>query len=255
MARILVCLPVYKAHDLERFRKTEKRLPLPLGLTHPATEAAFYRTVEVLKNEGHQLGIAWQYGCGQIDQVRAHLFGQYLKARDAVRFDYLWLLDADIAWQPEDVLRILGHHRGVVGATYPLKNEDGRVRGCHAGRFLAGEKIRGDGLLKVQYLAGGFIFLKDSVVQALIDSYPDRRFLINPPAEQIPTYALWTPFLVDRPGWDHIEPGARENLSEDYAFCERLAAIGYDRWLDTRVHLQHWDAERNYMLPEEELAA
>ena len=36
-----------------------------------------------------------------------------------------------------------------------------------------------------------------------------------------------------------IDPHSRRLLSEDYAFCRRAQAIGYDVWMDLTADLQH----------------
>lgn len=249
--RIAVGLPVYKPYDVELYDRSKTGpLALPPGLAHPATFESFYKTVEALRGSV-DFSLFKLVGCGCLDQARAILLGDYLALREQMSLDYYWMLDADLSWEPEDLMALLLRDKDLVGATYPIKTSEAAARGQSAGRGLVGEHPKG-GLLKVQYLAGGFMLLKDEALYRMCHAHRHLAFRNNPPAFTR-SIALWATCFAPAPeAWN--TPGEKELLSEDYAFCARASDAGIDRWLDMNIRLAHWQGDTPYLLPVENAA-
>jgi hypothetical protein len=161
---------------------------------------------------------------------------------------HLMFIDADMGFEPMHVGRLLDFDGDVAAGMYPLKqiNWDApaierAVGGEHigtsalryVGAFCEGEalKVR-DGFATAQYAGTGFMLIKRAAVERMIEAYPETRYLSahNQARPSPNSYALFDTL---------IHPQTGEYLSEDYAFCHRLRAIGGEVWLDTDSCLVH----------------
>jgi len=173
------------------------------------------------------------------------------------RFTHLMWIDSDIGFKGSDVVRLLLADRPVVAGVYPLKTDgwpsEGLPEALAAGTTKADFRERfarypanafsgalepdESGFLDVIDAPTGFMLIKREVFLKLASSFPEIQY---------------RPDLVDRP--DHntrktaklhhaffdtmIDPQGIY-LSEDYAFCRRIAAIGITPAIDTRSNLTH----------------
>jgi len=176
--------------------------------------------------------------------------------------DYLLFIDADIEFEPTDVLRLIIHDKDVVVGAYPLKainyNNIENVAlpakdlsesvteyvinfdfDSKEDRATGSIKLHGD-LVKVKDAGTGFMMIRREVLEEMIDAYKDevsyikdnKDLMPDGTVQNIPTeqYALFDTI---------IEPETRRYLSEDYTFCRRWQALGGKIWLDTKIVLNH----------------
>jgi hypothetical protein len=182
-----------------------------------------------------------------ITRSRNTLVAKFLDAETAT---HLLFVDADIAFEVEQVVRMLRFDRDVVAGMYPLKTiqwDAGAAGRAHSGEPLdfaalryvgvpcQGEELESrDGFVTGLYAGAGFMLVKRAVLRRMIEAFPETRYgaaHTQPvPASSPNQYALFDCM---------IEPGARNYLSEDYAFCWRWRSIGGRVWLDTQGELTH----------------
>jgi hypothetical protein len=203
---------------------------------------------------GFGLKISFNNFDSLITRARNTMVAEYLADE---RFTHLMWIDGDIGFKGADVVRLLLADRPVV-AVYPLKTDGwplqglaealpgGTTKADFRARFarypatvFAGElEPDADGFLDVIDAPTGFMLIKREVFLKLAQGFPELRY---------------SPDLVDRP--DHtsghmtgfhygffdtmIDPQSRTYLSEDYAFCRRIAALGITPAIDTRSNLTH----------------
>ncbi len=182
-----------------------------------------------------------------IPRARNTLVATFLDQPEAT---HLMFIDADIGFQPEQVERMLAFDREVVAGMYPLKLID--YDPAVIGRVQAGETLQAaqtryvgalaanamehakDGFAPGLYAGTGFMLIRRSALERMIQSYPQTRYTAchdrQAPRLSTNNYALFDGM---------IEPETREYLSEDYTFCHRWRAIGGTLWLDTRSQLIH----------------
>ena len=159
---------------------------------------------------------------------------------------HLLFVDADIGFRPDDVVRLVGHGKHVVGAPYPLRLTSwgpSAIRRLHEGEDVrtAGLDYVGEpfgppdenGLMPARYAGTGFLLISRQAIEFMVGRYPELRCRHTHVA--CADGARDVPALFDC----LIEPETRCYLSEDYAFCHRWRAVGGDIWLDTRVGLTH----------------
>jgi hypothetical protein len=157
-------------------------------------------------------------------------FGRCVMAADALRagFEELMWVDADVAFDPDDVDKLRSHGLPFVCGLYAKKGR--REFACD---FLPGtERVifgAGGGLLEVRFAGLGFALTRRAV-------YDDvRRQLKLPECNQRfgPPIVPWFIPMLARDG-----PGLWY-LAEDYSFCERARLCGHRVVADTTVRLYH----------------
>jgi hypothetical protein len=163
-------------------------------------------------------------GASAIDRARS------LMAHEALRdgFDKLLWVDADIAFDPEDVDRLLEADKPFVCGLYPKKGS--RHLSSHA---LPGtrEIVFGEqgGLLEILYAASGFTLVDASVYEGI------RTKLALPTCNahfDEPFVPYYQPLIKDTPEGPWY-------LAEDFAFSERARQAGFPVFADTRIRLRH----------------
>lgn len=192
---------------------------VPVATTvEPECEASLHR----LRAQGAKVRIF--RGASAIDQIRS------MMADDALRdgaTKLMWI-DADIAFDPPDVDRLLAHDQPFVCGLYPKKS--GRALSSHV---LPGTKElvfgKEGGLVEIMYAAGGFTLVDASVYEAM------REKLALPTCNAqfgAPFTPYYQPMVKDTPEGPWY-------LAEDYAFSERARQCGFCVYADTTIRLRH----------------
>jgi hypothetical protein len=182
-----------------------------------------------------------------ITRSRNALVAKFMDRTDAT---HLMFVDADITYQPAQILRMAAFDQDVVAGMYPLKLRDWsvdaivRIRG---GESLETAPLRyvglpceeverqaQDGFVTGEYAGTGFMMIKRATLSRMMEAYPDLRFAAaHDRATQNPSPYQFALFDC------MIEPETRHYLSEDYTFCRRWRQIGGLIWLDTQGALVH----------------
>jgi len=174
---------------------------------------------------------------------------------------HLFFVDADIEFDPNDMLRMVAYDRDVVVGAYPKKainwnsivqaarnneEENEQTIEGHSSNyvvnfdFLKDEQgkpqpqiqIR-DNLIKLKDAGTGFMCIKKEVIQKMFDNHPELKYAndINVDQKFEPhMYALFDCI---------IDPESRRYLSEDYTFCRRWQEMDGEVFLDPRKALNH----------------
>lgn len=182
-----------------------------------------------------------------ITRGRNALVAKFLDDPEATHFMFI---DADIGFEPAQVLRMLAFDKDVVAGMYPLKEIGWDVAAVtrvqkgepldHAPLRFVGvacegnEKESEDGFVTGSYAGAGFLLVKRCVFTRMTESYPFLRYsaahTTAAPSLSANQYAFFDCMIDEATG---------EYLSEDYAFCQRWRALGGKIWLDTRSVLAH----------------
>jgi hypothetical protein len=172
------------------------------------------------------------------------------KFLDDAETTHLMFIDADIGFEPKQVLRMLAFGEDVVAGMYPLKEIDwdamavARVRNGepldHAPLRFVGvacegnEKEARDGFVTGSYAGAGFLLIRKNVFARMAASYPYLRYTAAhttaSPSLSLNQFAFFDCMIDEATG---------EYLSEDYAFCQRWRGLGGKIWLDTHSVLAH----------------
>lgn len=174
------------------------------------------RSREALHEAGIQTAYALLQGNCHVDDARNAIVRDFLDS-DCTE---LLFLDADVDWEPEQIIQLCRREVDLVGGVYPYRREGGEtmpVRMKHGARII-------DGLLEVDGLPTGFMKIKRHVLETI--------------AEKSPKYwdkHLLTALVFDRP--DPDEDGTR--WGGDIAFCRKWQALGGKLYADAELRLGH----------------
>jgi hypothetical protein len=181
-----------------------------------------------------------------ITRARASLVAQFLDDPDAT---HLLFIDADIGFEPAQVLRLINFGADMCAAIYPIKSIDwdGVKAAVEAGRsdlqaaalnyvYEVADRDSVEaraGFAKVRYAGTGFLMIRRQALERMCAHYPNLRFERDHSAEAATAssnrYALFD-CMIDETG---------TYLSEDYSFCHRWTAIGGEIWADLSSGLNH----------------
>lgn len=161
-------------------------------------------------------------GCSLITMARNQMAAEFL-ASDA---DRLVFVDADVSWEPGDLIKLAMHPVDVVGGAYRFKKaaEDYPVRWLDAPE-------RRDGLLEVETLPGGFLAISRRAIERLREAHPERAYEHEGQRFH---------------GFFHAPIEAGRIWGEDTAFCNDWRQIGGQVWLDPDLTLTHTGGAHNY---------
>ena len=174
---------------------------------------------------------------------------------------HLFFIDADIEFNPEDILRMVAYDKPIVVGAYPKKalNWNSIINAARDDLSETADTIEGhssnyvvnfdfvkdaegnrtgqvqivDNLVKLKDAGTGFMCIQKNVIQKMFDALPETKYVndINVDAKFEPfMYALFDCI---------IDPESRRYLSEDYTFCRRWQDMGGEVWLDPRTALNH----------------
>ena len=174
---------------------------------------------------------------------------------------HLFFIDADIEFNPEDILRMVAYDKPIVVGAYPKKaiNWHSIINASRADESETEETIEGhssnyvvnfdfvtdkdgnktpavqieDNLVKLKDAGTGFMCIRKDVIQQMFDKHPEYKYVndINVDQKFEPfMYALFDTV---------IDPDSRRYLSEDYMFCRTWQNMGGTVYLDPRTALNH----------------
>jgi hypothetical protein len=192
------------------------------------------------------LKIMFKDGDALITRARASLVSQFLDDPTAT---HLLFIDADIGFEPEQVLRLIQCGADMCAAVYPIKQIDwGRVKATiEAARpnpaaaalkyvFEVDDPdavVEKSGFLKVRYAGTGFLMIQRTALQRMCAQFPQLRYQRDHSVDAAVTsdnrFALFECMIA--------EDGTY--LSEDFAFCKRWTDMGGEIWADLASKLNH----------------
>jgi len=174
---------------------------------------------------------------------------------------HLFFVDADIEFDPNDMLRMVAYDKPITVGAYPKKaiNWNSIINAARADETETPETIEGhssnyvvnfdflkdengnpvpqiqirDNLVKLKDAGTGFMCIKKEVIQQMFDAHPEFKYANDINVDQKFEKHMYALFDCI------IDPESRRYLSEDYTFCRRWQDMGGDVWLDPRTALNH----------------
>jgi hypothetical protein len=174
-------------------------------------------------------------------------------------YTHLFFVDADISFNPLNVIRMLMAQKDVIAGCYPKKGiswdkvtsliKEGVVEKefiepasyDYAVNIIT-ENDHGvqkvpiqNGFMKVAYAATGFMMIKREVLEKMAREYSNLKYVndvggYDAHGNKDYFYALFDCI---------IDPISKRYLSEDYAFCKRWLGMGGEIWVDLSCNLTH----------------
>lgn len=140
--------------------------------------------------------------------------------------DRVVMVDADIAFEADDLLRLLECEEDVVGGVYP-KKEDTFVAVLEP--CLNPARRETSTVLEVARIGTGFLSISRNALERMVAAYPETAYRPHGGvANGKIVHALFDTAIVDG-----------RYLSEDWLFCDRWRAIGGKVYCHKQVHVGH----------------
>lgn len=224
-------------------------------VTEQYSQSLFNLSIKAIANN-LRLGYATIANESLVTRARNELVSNFLESKGT----HLMFIDADIGFNPNDVLHMVMADKDVVTGAYPLKTHDWDAVAnlASTGSLDAKELERSsiqyviniqkpdpemvgktvdieikDGLVEVWDAGTGFMLIKREVIEKMIEAYPETLYYsdkdLTVPLEKRKRYALF----------DTMIDTDQRYLSEDYTFCRRWQEIGGKIHLSVATVLNH----------------
>lgn len=210
------------------------------GGVHPCFVDSLLATQALLPHHGVRSEWAFLAGDSLVPRARNQLAATCLAQAGATHI--LWI-DGDIAWRPEDVLRLLQFDVDLVCGLYPRKTQHANGP-MHRFVFRPLESDddtapfdQSTGLLEIAEAGTGFMLTKRTVYERMIEAYPESRISRSSTIEDGCPAAM--PWLHN---FFPVEVVNGELMPEDYSFCRRWRLLGGKVWADPSIKLTHYGA-------------
>ena len=208
------------------FSKAHLHLGLPCygGLVLESTMTSFIKFILLASKVGLSWSLDTMVNESLITRGRNNLMAKMLTNKAATHFMFI---DADIEFQAESIFQMMAADKDIISGAYPKKSLP-----INYNLNLKQEtKIQGP-LFTVDTAATGFLMFKREVYEKLIEAHPKTKYVddVGLGKQFEPhMYAIFDCYIDEKGHY----------LSEDWAFCRRADALGYDIWCDGRVVLNH----------------
>lgn len=183
------------------------------------------RLAQQLPQHGVDLSIGSICGCSVVSRARNLLVKDFLESNCTD----LMFIDADINFEPEDVLRLMAWasdpKMGIVGGV-PRTRKTNKVYIAQLDQDDEGLTMNRMGLVRAKRIATAFMLVRRDVFERLVNENPQWNYYDHSSDRNL--NAVFD-FLVTEEGY----------MGEDYLFCDRARAIGYEVWIDPTIKLGH----------------
>lgn len=226
-------------------------------------------TLKVLDRFGFKVILEFCKNDSLVSRARNNLVA---KAMSNPQTTHIMFIDADITWDPTDIMKLVMSDKSLIGGVYPLKNYDWdkvmpkddsqnpvkdmieRKKRSQINSFVSDKQMVQynmvrynvnfispflnieNNLAKVKHIATGFMMFKRSTIEQMQLAYPSTKYTDDVgflrPEENKHAYALFDCGVED----DHY-------LSEDWLFCHRWTKMGGNVYLDVSINLTHTGIE------------
>lgn len=212
-------------------RKVHVATPMFGGLVTDGYHYSMLRMEKTLSGFGVAFQPTGRSGDSLIQRARASLFGQFLSDKTAT---HLIFIDADIEFDPMDVMALMYADKQIIGGIYPCKSTP-ITWPMNFDRSTL-ENLPHDpesGAFEVQDAPTGFLMIRRDAAERMVEEYRSTRCMVQPGGWDAPananTYNVF-PLSIDADGM---------LLSEDFGFCRLWQGIGGKVWVIPGIELGH----------------
>ena len=202
-------------------------------------------------NEGMRTQVLLHQGESLVTRARNDCVAAFLANKE---WTHLFWIDSDVGFSAEAAFRLLRSGYDIAAGVYPLKRENWPPSGIPGGMTQAQFEatfarytvntapaegsttmdvvVQPDGFIKLSEAPTGFMVIKRSVFERLMEAYPDFNYVPDSigSADQGLHYRFFDVM---------VDPKTRRYLSEDYGFCRLWEGIGESIYVDANSNLTH----------------
>lgn len=184
------------------------------------------RFTQIAQQHGISVHIGSICGCSVVSRARNLLVRDLLDS-DATE---LLFIDSDINFEPEDILRLMAWgtdtRKGIVAAV-PRVRDPNPVYIANL-EYDENHELTMNrmGLVRADHVATAFMWVNRKVFEDLIEAHPEWTYWDGRAGKDL---SAVFDFKVTREGY----------IGEDFLFCDRARAAGYEVWIDPTITLGH----------------
>jgi hypothetical protein len=220
-----------EARRIERARARSVMIATPIARA-PCWQytMAFAETCVLFEQLGMRYTCRFIVGSSNLPRARNEIAARFL----ASGFDDLVLVDDDMGWGANSVVRLIASPQPVIGGVGRKRVDKPQTDpDTWCARFLDGAErgLEQDamGAVRVARVGTGFLKVSREVFERLIAAHPEWK---RPGRADMPDDVRAHYYQFFR-----FDDG--DELGEDYVFCERWRAVGGDIWIDPSIALMH----------------
>jgi len=203
-------------------------LPCAGGIVSEKTTLGLFNLGKTLVRNNINHGLLTLTNSSLITQARSKVVNFFINNTE---HEYLFFLDSDIGFNPDDVLKLMSHQIPIVSGAYPMKIIPER----YCVDVVQPEERHGD-LLKINGNGMGFVLIHRQVFLDIARHYPNLKYVPS-------NYHSDTPHSPEEMNnsFHFFAEHQSENgfMSEDKSFFHRAKQVGYNIFLDTSIRLNH----------------
>lgn len=208
------------------FSKSHLHIGLPCygGQLLESTMTSLIKFILLAQRAGLNWSLDTMVNESLITRGRNNLMAKMMSNQLATHFMFI---DADIRFEAESVLQMMAANKDIIAGMYPKKS----YPIAYNINLKPQTKLQGP-LFTVDTAATGFLMYKREVYEKLIEAHPNTKYVddVGLGKQYEPNMFAIFDCVIDEKG---------HYLSEDWTFCRRASALGYDIWCDGRVLLNH----------------
>lgn len=203
-------------------------LPCGGGIVSEKTTLGLFNLAKTLVRNDISHGLLTLANSSSITQARSKVANFFINNTE---HEYLFFLDSDIGFDPQDVVKLLSHRVPIVSGAYPMKT----IPEKYCIDIFEPEKRQGD-LLKINGNGMGFVIIHRQVFLDIAKQYPGLQYIPSDYHSDTP----YTQGEINNSYHYFAEHKSQSGfMSEDKSFFYRASQVGYDIWLDTSIRLNH----------------
>lgn len=266
--------PAENTDIVSRIKQYAKTTPLSVVILTPCYGSLCYvsyvssllNTMNLFSSIGVNLRVEFCRNDSLVSRARNNLIA---KAMFDKAVTHMLFIDADITWNPIDILKLILADKNIVGGVYPVKNyeweklvkpenvlqdwiakkNNSQIKVSVSDQdFIQHKMVRynlnyisntleiANNLTKVRHLATGFMMIRRDTIEKMARAFPSTKYTDDVGylhgEENEYAYALF-------------DCGVEEGhyCSEDWLFCSRWAKMGGETWVDVTINLNHCGVE------------
>lgn len=238
-ANVLICTPAYG------------------GLVYVNFMHSIFQMFNLFNYSGIKYGFKTITNESLITRARMTCISYFLSHPE---YTHILFIDADVSFRPDTAIKLLAANKDVISAVYPKKGYEWNRLPELIKRSIQGGKLNLDsfkniqsqllsyvvnfsdtklkvekGCIKVKDAPTGFMLIKKSTIETLIEKNPDMGYIsdlgLDENDHKPGTFWLFFDCMRD--------PVDKRYLSEDYAFCRLVQLAGLETWIEVTSPLTH----------------
>ena len=203
-------------------------VPCGGGFISEQTTVGLFNLGKILVRNNIHHSILTLSNSSLITQARSRISNFFV---NNTNHEYLFFLDSDIGFDPNDVLKLLNYDLDLVCGTYPMKSLEKQY--CVSIKIP--ENKNGD-LIEINGGGMGFSLIKRKVFTDISQKYPGLKYI---PSQNNSEYPYSKEEMKNSYHYFAETKLNNQFMSEDYSFFRRVMEVGYNIWLDSSIKLLH----------------